>query len=616
LTRKVILVGLDGLDPSITEALLAAGELPNLARIRERGGYARIGTTCPAQTPVAWSTVATGLNPGGHGIFDFLRRDPATYRPEIALFGYEQRSAFLPLKVANRRQGTPVWGLLSDAGIPSTVLRHPCTYPPSGLRGRLLAGVGVPDIRGGFGTSTIYGPPGTTAHESERFIPVEPSPGGHVETTLIGPHDPKRGREVTLDVALEIDAGRRAVTLRSKGQPTALQIQEGEWSAWLEVTFRVGALQKTRGLVRFFLRRAGEPFELYATPIAFDPDVPHFPISHPWDYAAELKRAIGSYSTLGLAEDHNALNNGRVAEDAFLRQCGDVLRERRAMMHHELARFDRGFFFCLFDTPDRIQHMFWRFRDPRHPANADAPTPAAYEHTIEEHYRECDALVGEALEYADDDTVVLVASDHGFADFRREVHINTWLQQHGFLTLKHGAEPGDASGDLLREVDWGQTQAYALGLAGIYFNHRGREAEGIVRHEETPGIAQAIAQGLTGMRDGERAGASPIRSVVKRDAVYHGQCVGDAPDLLVNCEPGYRVSSATAMGGVPAAVIEDNRKRWSGDHVVDPAAVPGVLFATRPLASAAPTLLDLAPTILATLGVPAPADMEGTDILA
>jgi predicted AlkP superfamily phosphohydrolase/phosphomutase len=616
LTRKVIILGLDGLDPSITEALLAAGELPNLARIRARGGYARVGTTCPAQTPVAWSTVATGLNPGGHGIFDFLRRDPATYRPEIALYRHEQRSAFLPPKAVNLRGGTPVWEVLSDAGVPSTVLRHPCTYPPNSLRGRLLAGVGVPDIRGGFGTSTIYGPPGTTTHESERLVPVEPSPGGHVETTLIGPHDPKRGREVTLDVALEIDAGSRAVTLRSKGQPTALHIQEGEWSAWLDVTFRVGALQKVRGLVRFFLRRAGEPFELYATPVAFHPDVPHFPISHPWDYAAELKRAIGLYSTLGLAEDHNALNNGRVAEDGFLRQCGDVLRERRAMMHHELARFDRGFFFCLFDTPDRIQHMFWRFRDPEHPANAEAPAPAEYKHTIEEHYRECDALVGEALEYADDDTLVLVASDHGFADFRREVHVNTWLQQHGFLTLKHGTEPGDVAGDLLREVDWGRTQAYALGLAGVYFNRRGREAEGIVGDDEAQGIAQAIARGLTEMRDGERDGASPIRGVVERDAVYHGRCVDDAPDLLVNCEPGYRVSSATAMGGVPAAMIEDNRKRWSGDHVVDPVAVPGVLFATRPLASAAPTLLDLAPTILATLGVPAPADMEGADILA
>jgi predicted AlkP superfamily phosphohydrolase/phosphomutase len=616
LTRKVIVIGLDGFDPSITEALLATGGLPNMARLRERGGYDRVGTTCPAQTPVAWSTFATGLNPGGHGIFDFLRRNPATYRPEIALYRYEQRSAFLPPKAVNLRQGTPVWDVLSDAGIPSTVLRHPCTYPSSKLRGRLLAGVGVPDLRGGFGTSTIYGPPGTKAHESERFIPAEPSPDGRLEIPLIGPHDPKRGREVTLDIILEVDAAGRMITLRSGGQPAVLHVREGEWSSWLEVTFRVGALQKIRGLVRFFLRRACEPLELYATPIAFDPDVPLFPISHPWDYAAELKRAIGPYSTLGLAEDHNALNNGRVAEEAFLRQCGDVLRERRAMMHHELARFDRGLFFCLFDAPDRIQHMFWRFRDAGHPANADAPIPAACEDTIEGHYQACDALVGEALEYADDDTVVLVLSDHGFTDFRREVHLNTWLHQHGFLTLQRSTEPGDAAGDLLGEVDWGRTQAYALGLAGIYLNRRGREADGIVGREAAQGVAHAIARGLTGIRDGERDGTSPISRVVERDAVYHGAAMDDAPDLLVNCQPGYRVSSATAMGGVPASVIEDNRKRWSGDHVVDPLAVPGVLFATRPLAHAAPTLLDLAPTILATLGVPPPADLEGTDIFA
>src|SRR4051812_21342129 len=137
--------------------MLGRGELPQLARLRQRGGYSPVRTTYPALTPVAWSTFATGTNPGGHGIFEFVRRDPRTYFPIPALTRYEQKRAFLPPKAVNLRRGTPLWTLLSNAGIPSTIVRCPCTYPPDEIYGRMLAGVGVPDLRGGLGTSTFYG---------------------------------------------------------------------------------------------------------------------------------------------------------------------------------------------------------------------------------------------------------------------------------------------------------------------------------------------------------------------------------------------------------------------------------------------------------------------------
>src|SRR5713101_2659518 len=96
--KKVIVIGLDGFEPKIVERLLNTGELPNLARLREQGGYSRIHTTYPAQTPVAWSTFVTGVNPGGHGIFDFIRRDPDTYMPDLSLNRYEQKNRFAPPK--------------------------------------------------------------------------------------------------------------------------------------------------------------------------------------------------------------------------------------------------------------------------------------------------------------------------------------------------------------------------------------------------------------------------------------------------------------------------------------------------------------------------------------
>src|SRR3954453_22238933 len=94
--RKVIVIGLDGLDPGVVESMLAAGELPNLAAMRARGGLSRVATTYPAQTPVAWSTFATGTNQGGHGVFDFLRRDPRTYLPDNGMNRHEQKNPFLP----------------------------------------------------------------------------------------------------------------------------------------------------------------------------------------------------------------------------------------------------------------------------------------------------------------------------------------------------------------------------------------------------------------------------------------------------------------------------------------------------------------------------------------
>ena len=137
-------------------AAARTGQLPNLARLREQGGFARVATTRPAQTPVAWSTFATGTNPGGHGIFDFLRRNPKNYLPELALNRYEQKNAFLPPKAVNLRRGMPVWEILKAAGMSSTVLRCPCTYPPDSVRGQMLSGMGVPDLRGGLGTATFY----------------------------------------------------------------------------------------------------------------------------------------------------------------------------------------------------------------------------------------------------------------------------------------------------------------------------------------------------------------------------------------------------------------------------------------------------------------------------
>lgn len=609
--RRVLVLGLDGLEPRVAEPMLEAGALPALARLRAAGAYARVATTFPAQTPVAWSTFATGVNPGGHGIFDFLRRDPATCLPDLSLNRYEQKNAFVPPKAVNLRRGVPLWDLLAQAGVPSTVIRCPCTYPPDTMKGRLLAGMGVPDLRGGLGTPTFFtsedaGPPG----ESERITRVEVN-GGRVSTQLVGPRLP-RGGDATTDLAFELSPERDRVLVRAAG--SSVEVRQKEWSGWLKVKFKLGLLQSVTGAVRFFLPGGGTGFSLYSSPVNFTPDAPPFPISAPWDYAGELEQALGTYYTAGMVEDHTGLVNGRIDESAFLSQCDIVMREREAMLEHELARFREGFLFCLFDTPDRVQHLFWRFREADHPANREGEDPR-YRNTIEQHYRRCDAIVERVLDESNDETLVIVLSDHGFTSFRRGVHLNGWLHAQGLLALKDGVAPGEEAGEFFRSVDWSRTKAYALGLGGIYLNRRFREREGILSSEDAGRTAAAIQAALPALGD-PVTGVAPVRGVKRREEIYTGEYTAEAPDLLVLFEHGYRASWTTSLGGIGSGVIEDNTRRWGGDHIVDPALVPGVLFMNRPFRAAAPRLLDLAPTILAALGVPKGSAMEGTDLLS
>jgi predicted AlkP superfamily phosphohydrolase/phosphomutase len=612
-TAKVVVVGLDGLEPSIVERLLRSGELPHLAHLRARGGYRRLATTVPAQTPVAWSTFATGVNPGGHGIYDFLRRDPSTYRPDSALAHFERPSVLLPPRARNRRRGVAVWDRLTQAGIPATVLRCPGTFPPNEIQGRLLAGMGVPDLRGGFGTSTFFTTdPGVRAGDSEQVVTLRPA-GGRYEGALPGPRDP-RGGDFRLPLSLVPSATARDAMLHLGGG-TGVRLDAGVWSEWQRVAFRTGPLTKTRGLVRFLLVRADEPIALYASPLNFDPRHPIYPISAPSEYGRELERALGApFYTAGLVEDHTGLANERFGASQFLAQCELVMREREAMLMFELARLRHGLLFCLFDTPDRLQHMFWRHREPDHPANRERPLEPEYARAIEEHLVRCDAIVGRVVDGADDRTLIIVLSDHGFCSFQRSVHLNAWLESQGFL--HHTTGGVDRAASFFRDVDWGRTKAYAVGFGGIFVNVKGREGEGSVPTSEADDVGRDIARRLSGLTDPQRGGAVAVTRARTRHELYRGPFVAEAPDVVVECAPGYRVSFETALGGVPEQTIDDNRRPWSGDHIVDAERVPGVLFLNRPFPDRPAAMLDLAPTILAALGAPSAPGLDGRNLLA
>ncbi len=613
---RAVLLGMDGLDAHVTERMLAAGQLPNFERLKVTGGYRRLTTSNPPQSPVAWSSLATGSNPGNHGIFDFIHRNPKNYLPDLAILQIKASalslggSTFAPV-----RKGTPFWALTNAADIPTTIVRWPITFPPQGTATRLLAGLGVPDLQGNLGNYTFYTSDGEALKgEGKEKVQLVAVQNGGAQARIVGPTvatlKGKKNAEVPLQIDLNGQQGGVTITVGEQ----KVHMAEGRWSDWVRLRFNVGMMRHVQGMTRFYLVSAKPHLRLYMTPVHIDPSEPAFPISHPESYAKELAEAIGTYHTLGMPEDTKGLSEHRFDEEAFLALCDQVMREREAMLWHELDRLDRGILAFVFDTTDRIQHMFWRFEDKSHPAY-DPELSERFGSIVEDYYKRMDAILGKVLERMDDSTLLIVFSDHGFNSFRRAVHLNSWLSQNGWMTLKPAEPDADPDGPLFSRVDWSGTRAYALGFNSIYLNLQGREGQGIVPPGEAEALREKLAQQLVELRD-PSTGETVVRRVYTNEELYRGPYAAEGPDLVVGFKPGYRVSWQTAIGGTPEGLFIDNKKKWSGDHLIDPTYVPGILFMNRPVGADRPRLIDLAPTVLAAFGLSKPREMEGISLLS
>lgn len=615
--RRLIFLGLDGLDAALTEQYMAEGKLPNLQRLAREGGYRRLRTTYPALSPVAWSTFATGVSPARHNIFDFLDRNLKTYLPQLssARVGKPRRVLKLgrlriPLSAPSlefRRKSRAFWKILGDHGVDSTILRIPISFPPEKFDGRLLSAMSTPDLKGTQGSFSQF----TTRLEKASFENGNRYPLGRsgewFEAELEGPEDAFLDTAEPLRVPFRVrPAGARSAELELAGETRRLTL--GQYTPWIRVRFRSAIGLGISGIARFLLTECEAHVTLYVSPMQIDPEHPALPISHPACYAPYLAHLVGPYATAGMAEDTWALNEGVIDDEAFLAQAYAIFEERKAMFLSALENTRRGVLACVFDTSDRLQHMFFRGLDRKRP-NAD-PKHAA---VIEDMYRRMDALVGKTLESVDAGTVLFVLSDHGFRPFRRGINLNSWLHQNGYLVLENGAAE---SGRFFAGVDWTRTRAYALGLSGLYLNLKGREGRGTVAPgAEAAALKRELASKLTSLGDGD-SDDPPIRNVYATADLYRGPYLDAAPDLIVGYNDGYRVSWESAVGIVTSTVLEDNPKAWSGDHCVDPPLVPGVLFSSRPLDAADPGIEDLAPTALELFGVRPPAWIEGKPVFS
>jgi predicted AlkP superfamily phosphohydrolase/phosphomutase len=396
------------------------------------------------------------------------------------------------------------------------------------------------------------------------------------------------------------------------------ELRKDVYTKWIKVDFKVAFGIKVSGVCQFLLQSTTPEFQLYVTPINLDPEKPAMPISYPNVYSTYLAKSQGPFATLGLAEDSWALNEKVLTDDTFIQQCISMDEERENMFFDSLDKVKRGLCVCVFDGVDRLQHTFWRNIDEEHPANWEREKQQR--HVIEELYQRMDMLVGKTLEKCKDkDTVFMVISDHGFNTFRYGVDLNRWLEENGYLKVKDNKSPltplyerGERDGKYLSAVDWSQTHAFAIGLAGIYLNLKGREAKGVVEPgEEAAQLREEIAQKLARLTDPNNAEKPVIKQVYNALQVYRGPYKDEAPDLIVGYNRGYRAAWETAVGRITKKIFHDNTKAWSGDHCIDPSLVPGVLFCNRRIATENPRLMDIAPTVLEMFGVTVPKYMDG-----
>jgi predicted AlkP superfamily phosphohydrolase/phosphomutase len=621
--RKMIILGVDGLDPDLLTKFMAEGKMPNFAQLAEHGSFRRLTTSIPPQSPVAWSNLITGMNAGGHGIFDFIHRDPKTFqlyfstsRVEGPKHSFHIGSWVIPLGSGSAdqlRHGKAFWEILDEQNVPNYVYRIPANFPPIAAKGKTLSGMGTPDLRGTYGTFTFYTDDPTAAAgavEGGEVVQVEVN-NNRVASHIIGPDNTFRKNSAPATEGFTVDVDPLNPVARIEMQDQQFVLKEGEWSGWIPVEFHLmPVIGNVKGICRFYLKQAHPRFQLYVSPINIDPKDPALPISTPSNYSSKLANEIGEFHTQGIAEDTKALSAGVLDDKEYLEQARTVLAEHRRAFDVEFPKFHEGLFFFYFSSLDLNAHMMWRLTDPQHPAY-NAELAAQYGNSIEKFYEQIDQVLGEVMPKVDSETTLLVLSDHGFAPYRRSFNLNTWLLNNGYITRRETG--GNDSVEPFADVDWSRTRAYGLGLNGLYLNLRGREREGIVESGAADALLQEIRQRLLAARD-PKDGSQVITRIDLASEAYQGPYARFGPDAIIGYNRGYRAGWKTILGAFPAEVLEDNTNAWSGDHCMDFTKVPGVLLSNRKIDVETPALTDIAPTILAEFGVTKTKDMMGRSV--
>jgi predicted AlkP superfamily phosphohydrolase/phosphomutase len=628
--RQVVVLGFDGADPVLAKKWMDRGKLPNLSQLAATGTFVPLGTTNPPESPVAWATFATGLNPGGTGIFDFLKRNPKTYLPELALVKSKAPDfAFrlIPLgapKLTNERSGTPFYEMAANAGLKTTVLRAPLEFPPSPVPGgKLWAGLSVPDARATWGTFFYFSTDLTPWDIGDtefggKLVRLEMT-GSEARSSIEGPLDPTAKSYHRISVAVQFVAApvQNAVTIKLAGRSET--VAEKHWSSWFRVAFPITPLVSIHTICRFYVLEVYPDLRIYMSPLNFDPSAPPVPISYPKDYTAQLEKRFGPFKTIGWWHDTWALNEEKIDEGVFMDDLFRTTGKLEDITLDELKRDPPSLMVSIFTSTDSVSHMFFRLIDPEHP-RYDPELAKKYGDSILLVYERMDQIIGKVLAEMKPGGTLIIVSDHGFHSWRRGFNTNTWLVENGFMALKNPNAKGQSfnlaelfgQGSFFPNVDWRHTKAYALGLGQIYVNLKGREKDGIVEPgTEEQQLLEQIREKLLTYQDPDTH-QTVLEHVRLGTEIFHGPRMAEAPDLQLNFKPGYRTSWQTALGAIPEGIVVANMMKWSGDHCAsDPSDTPGIFFSNRKLLTPDPSIMDIAPTVLNLLQVRPSAKLDG-----
>jgi len=622
---KILVLGIDGMDPHLASVYMHKGLLPNFTRLANTGSFSRCATTFPPQSPVAWSTFTVGAPPQLHGIYDFIHRKPASMLPYLSTSKVNPASKTLDIgdwkipliggNTENLRKGIPFWDYLAAEDIPTSVFKMPGNFPSDSENVRMVSGMGTPDLRGGYGSFTLYttSPPANADKFTGGMVVPLTFNDDFVETSLEGPVNTMRQDTPKTRIPIQIWRDRINSVVKLNIDGHELILNNGEWTDWIPLTFpMMSFLSEVKGICKIYIKNVHPEFVMYVSPVNIDPSDPVLPVVSSEEYGKELVENVGYFYTQGLPEDTKALSYGVLNDAEYLDLAYQIINERSALLDYELNRFsklDTGFQFFYFSSLDQDTHMFWRAMDSGHPLH-DEKLKQEFGTTLQHLYVKMDQILGNVLErfdINDPNFRLVVMSDHGFAPFRRQVNVNTWLFEKGYLDLPN-RNSMESSG-YFSNVNWDKTAAYSLGINSLYLNLEGRERFGAVSPSQSKELLKKIGKDLLSLQDpktGQQA-VTNIWTPNEHDKRQHAH----VPDMIIGWNRGFRNSWDSILGGLSNEVFMDNDDKWSGDHCIDPALVPGVLFCNRKVTKQQPALADITATILADFGIPIPVQMTG-----
>ena len=555
---KTIILGLDAFDPETFETLSGGGKLPSLTTLAEQGDYAPFAVSNPPQSEVSWTSIATGLSPAGHGMFDFVHRNPKSYNLFVSLLPTQKTA--LGTQFAQPFNSHTIFNEAVQQGYPATSFWWPATFPARmGSPVRNIPGLGTPDIHGRLGVGVAFA---MEADDSAgRKIPIHAlskEGEGTFSGSLPGPSKKDKASSIEFQLQFQDEDHARLDIGKS-----SVDLARGTWSPIIELKFKMGFLVSVKAITRMILTEGQSSPRLYVMPLQIHPLRPLWPYAAPRGFVKETWNVSeGGFLSLGWPQDTTALEEGHVNDEQFLALCTQIRETRKRIFWHNLDDYKEGILASVFDSLDRVQHMFLH----------DRPD------IVEEWYINLDKFVGRVMECVDarsDKTQLLVVSDHGFAKFDHKVHVNRWLVEQGYL-VTDGDPHQDGS---LSEAQWPQSEAYAVGLTSLYLNLKGREGQGAVEPSEKDAKIEEIRQKMLQWEGPD--GKNVLRAVKLSSEVYDDVSSPHAPDLLLGFADGYRASAETGLGKWGPEAIVTNEDHWHADHCIDADLVSGVIFSNQ-----------------------------------